>query len=65
MGAGKIKQDTLSELRRFKWGVSRILMECDQTPLIIPIWIKGTSSLADPRDKESLLRLATKQVSSK
>lgn len=43
---GKIKQDTLHELRRFKWGVSRMLMESkagkgEEAPLIIPIWIKG------------------------
>lgn len=33
-------------LRRFKWGVSRVLMETEggrggEAPLIIPIWIKG------------------------
>lgn len=38
---GKIKQDTLAELRRFKWGISRMLFEVKTTPLIIPIWIKG------------------------
>ncbi|CEQ38742.1 SPOSA6832_00199, partial [Sporobolomyces salmonicolor] len=38
---GKIKQDTLHDVRRFKWGVSRILMECETTPLIVPVWIKG------------------------
>ncbi|KAM0755492.1 acyltransferase-domain-containing protein [Meredithblackwellia eburnea MCA 4105] len=38
---GRIKQDTLSELRRFKWGISRMLMEAKKTPLIIPVWIRG------------------------
>lgn len=43
---GRIKQEDLAVLRRFKWGVSRILMEGKggrggETPLIIPIWIKG------------------------
>ncbi|KAI5478435.1 Tafazzin [Pseudohyphozyma bogoriensis] len=38
---GRIKQDTFDELRRFKWGISRMLMEAQKTPLIIPIWIRG------------------------
>ncbi|KAL8283585.1 hypothetical protein RQP46_005380 [Phenoliferia psychrophenolica] len=38
---GRIKQEDLTELRRFKWGISRMLMEAKKTPLIIPIWIKG------------------------
>lgn len=38
---GKIKQEALLELRRFKWGISRMLMEAKRTPLIIPVWIQG------------------------
>ncbi|GAA5834901.1 hypothetical protein JCM11251_002057 [Rhodosporidiobolus azoricus] len=44
---GRIKQETLHELRRFKWGVSRMLMECEKMPLIIPIWIKGFEQVMD------------------
>ncbi|KAM0793289.1 hypothetical protein ACM66B_000749 [Microbotryomycetes sp. NB124-2] len=49
---GKIKQEDLFELRRFKWGVSRMLMECNgarggELPLIIPIWIQGFEQVMD------------------
>ncbi|GAA5876139.1 hypothetical protein JCM16303_007035 [Sporobolomyces ruberrimus] len=44
---GKIKQEDLTELRRFKWGVSRILMECERLPLIVPVWIKGFEQVMD------------------
>jgi monolysocardiolipin acyltransferase len=39
---GRIKQEDLHNLRRFKWGISRMLMECERLPLIVPVWIKGT-----------------------
>uniref|UniRef100_A0AC35TNE4 Tafazzin family protein n=1 Tax=Rhabditophanes sp. KR3021 TaxID=114890 RepID=A0AC35TNE4_9BILA len=26
---------------RIKWGIARLALECDKTPLILPIWIKG------------------------
>lgn len=48
---GKIKQEGLLDLRRFKWGVSRMLMESQagrgdgELPLIIPIWVKGKFDL--------------------
>jgi hypothetical protein len=35
----------MGELRRFKWGIGRLLMESSVTPLVIPIFIKGVSSL--------------------
>lgn len=38
---GRIKQEDLHNLRRFKWGISRMLMECERLPLVIPVWIKG------------------------
>ncbi|BGP12572.1 hypothetical protein JCM10213_004841 [Rhodosporidiobolus nylandii] len=44
---GRIKQDTLHEPRRFKWGVSRMLMECERMPLVIPIWVKGFEQVMD------------------
>ncbi|GAA6031939.1 hypothetical protein JCM8097_003352 [Rhodosporidiobolus ruineniae] len=44
---GRIKQDTLNELRRFKWGISRMLMECEKVPLIIPMWLKGFEQVVD------------------
>lgn len=45
---GRIKQEALHELRRFKWGVSRILMEVKDLPLVIPIWIKGDALPLNP-----------------
>lgn len=45
---GKIKQEALLELRRFKWGISRMLMEAKRTPLIIPVWIQGPFLLPLP-----------------
>ncbi|GAA5821050.1 hypothetical protein JCM10212_006523 [Sporobolomyces blumeae] len=45
---GKIKQEDLTELRRFKWGVSRMLMECERLPTIVPVWIKGESLPSNP-----------------
>lgn len=28
-------------MRRFKWGVGRIVMDAEEVPEIIPIWISG------------------------
>ncbi|KAH7102450.1 acyltransferase-domain-containing protein [Auriculariales sp. MPI-PUGE-AT-0066] len=42
---GKVNQ-TLSnqaQLLRFKWGIGRLLMDAQQTPLIIPMWLTGRS----------------------
>ncbi|GAA5922283.1 lysophosphatidylcholine acyltransferase [Sporobolomyces koalae] len=44
---GMIKQEDLTNLRRFKWGISRILMECERLPLIVPVWIKGFEQVMD------------------
>ncbi|GAA5997395.1 lysophosphatidylcholine acyltransferase [Rhodotorula paludigena] len=44
---GRIKQEELHELRRFKWGISRMLMECERVPLIVPVWIKGFEQVMD------------------
>lgn len=30
-------------LRRFKWGVSRLLLESKARPRVVPIWIQGES----------------------
>ncbi|SCV68690.1 BQ2448_811 [Microbotryum intermedium] len=48
---GMIKQDTLKELRRFKWGISRLLFETDpgRMPHVVPIWIQGFEEVMDER----------------
>ncbi|GAA6006551.1 hypothetical protein JCM10207_004969 [Rhodosporidiobolus poonsookiae] len=60
---GKIKQDTFDELRRFKWGISRMLMECERMPYIIPMWIKGFHEVMDePRVWPNYLPNTNKDV---
>ncbi|KAF8530093.1 acyltransferase-domain-containing protein [Hysterangium stoloniferum] len=38
---GKITQPPHSNLQRLKWGVGRMLMETNEIPTIIPIWLTG------------------------
>ncbi|KAI9437910.1 acyltransferase-domain-containing protein [Lactarius psammicola] len=38
-------QTGLARLRRFKWGIGRILMETPRPPTIIPMWITGFDKL--------------------
>lgn len=41
---GRVNQEDLHPpggLIRFKWGVSRIIMDSERMPVIIPIWISG------------------------
>ncbi|KAJ2522000.1 Lyso-phosphatidylcholine acyltransferase [Coemansia sp. RSA 2049] len=40
---GRVNQDP--ELLRFKWGVSRMIMESDRTPIVIPMYFSGMSSV--------------------
>lgn len=35
------KNNPLGGLRRFKWGVGRIVMDAEEMPDIVPIWISG------------------------
>jgi len=32
-------------LRRFKWGIGRMIMETSQPPLVIPVWLSGFDKL--------------------
>lgn len=36
------KSNPAGGMRRFKWGVGRIVMDAEEMPEIIPIWISGT-----------------------
>ncbi|KAL9937766.1 hypothetical protein V8E36_003311 [Tilletia maclaganii] len=38
---GYVNVSRSSDLRRFKWGISRIAMEADRAPVCVPIWITG------------------------
>ncbi|KAJ2711494.1 Lyso-phosphatidylcholine acyltransferase [Coemansia spiralis] len=40
---GKVNQGP--ELLRFKWGVGRMVMEADRTPIVIPMFFRGTREL--------------------
>ncbi|KDQ57868.1 hypothetical protein JAAARDRAFT_155484 [Jaapia argillacea MUCL 33604] len=51
-GEGKVMQpdeypevDGIVRLKRFKWGIGRILMETNKPPLIIPMWLTGFDKL--------------------
>lgn len=35
------KNNPAGGMRRFKWGVGRIVMDAEEMPEIIPIWISG------------------------
>jgi len=51
-GEGKVcqsstydSQNGVAQLRRFKWGVGRIIMEANSHPAVIPIWLTGFDQL--------------------
>ncbi|GLB33482.1 putative acyltransferase-domain-containing protein [Lyophyllum shimeji] len=52
-GEGKVTQpehyprdkNGVASLRRFKWGVGRIIMETSTPPVVIPIWLTGFDKL--------------------
>lgn len=40
-GVNQAKNNPAGGMRRFKWGVGRIVMDADELPEIIPIWLSG------------------------
>ncbi|CAD6885183.1 unnamed protein product [Tilletia controversa] len=38
---GYVNLSRTTDLRRFKWGISRIAMEAEHAPVCVPIWITG------------------------
>ncbi|EPQ29195.1 uncharacterized protein PFL1_03482 [Pseudozyma flocculosa PF-1] len=47
---GYVNVGTTTKLRRFKWGLSRMILEAQQTPVVVPIWITGFDRLMpEPR----------------
>lgn len=53
---GYVNVSTSSRLRRFKWGIARMLMEAETLPTVVPIWITGFDKLMpEPRDKPKWL----------
>ncbi|KAJ2662316.1 Lyso-phosphatidylcholine acyltransferase [Coemansia sp. RSA 1200] len=45
----RVNQDP--ELLRFKWGVSRMIMESERTPIVIPMYFAGMSSVLPLRQR--------------
>jgi len=38
-------QNGVAQLRRFKWGVGRIIIEAKSHPTVIPVWLTGFDKL--------------------
>lgn len=42
---GKIHQTTEKTMRYFKWGIARLILEANECPDVVPIWIEGTDEV--------------------
>ncbi|KAI5289618.1 hypothetical protein KEM54_003567 [Ascosphaera aggregata] len=42
---GKIHQTTEKTMRYFKWGIARLILEANECPDVVPIWIEGTDDV--------------------
>ena len=45
----KTHQSSTREVLRFRWGVSRVLMECKNDYEVIPIWLQGGCTFSSLR----------------
>lgn len=53
---GYVNVSTSTRLRRFKWGISRMLLEAEKMPVVVPIWITGFDKMMpEPREKPKWL----------
>lgn len=53
---GYVNVSTSTRLRRFKWGIARMLIEAEKLPVVVPIWITGFDRLMpEPREKPKWL----------
>lgn len=46
---GRVCQNEDGSLRRFKWGIGRLVADPDITPLVVPVHIEGTKLILDER----------------
>ena len=47
---GRVNLSRSTRLRRFKWGVSRLILEAPTTPYVVPIWLTGFDQvMPEPR----------------
>ncbi|PWN47666.1 acyltransferase-domain-containing protein [Violaceomyces palustris] len=59
---GYVNVSRTTELRRFKWGIGRMIMEAKKMPVVVPMWISGFDRMMpEPRPPPKLLpRLGAK-----
>ncbi|KAF2742851.1 hypothetical protein M011DRAFT_452408 [Sporormia fimetaria CBS 119925] len=46
---GRIHQTEEKTMRYFKWGISRLLLESEPCPDVVPIWLEGPDKVMDER----------------
>lgn len=47
---GRVNLSRSTRLRRFKWGISRLILEAPTTPYVVPIWLTGFDQIMpEPR----------------
>ncbi|KAJ1851690.1 Lyso-phosphatidylcholine acyltransferase [Coemansia sp. RSA 1822] len=46
---GKVNQE--AQMLRFKWGVGRMIMEAERTPIVVPMFFTGTKQIMPLRQK--------------
>lgn len=42
---GRVHQHPLKTMRYFKWGIARLILEPDECPDIVPMWIEGNDQI--------------------
>lgn len=53
---GYVNVSTSTRLRRFKWGIARMVLEAKALPTVVPIWITGFDKMMpEPREKPKWL----------
>lgn len=53
---GYVNVSQSTRLRRFKWGISRMILEAERMPEVVPIWITGFDRMMpEPRGKPKWL----------
>ena len=46
---GRIHQHPTQTMRYFRWGVSRLILEAEPCPAVVPIWIEGTQEVLNEK----------------
>ncbi|KAF2233515.1 acyltransferase-domain-containing protein [Viridothelium virens] len=61
---GRIHQHPRREMRYFKWGVARLILEADVCPDVVPVWIEGLEQvMSESRGWPRWVPRAGKEVS--